>query len=294
MVISIHTPEHKTLDRDPLAQFCGGDIAAHITSACVLELLAPKVGNVHPHASFDDLSAGDFFVAAIAIAQPLSRASELGIGRTILQAVQKMQQIARTNTHLGIILLLAPLAAAESIEPASVHQQLEELGPADASYVFQAILAARPGGLGTSDHHDVHSQPPSCLLEAMKSAADRDLIAKQYSHGFADIFDVVVPGLTRPEPMTLLERIVRTHIELIARFGDSLILRKCGKATMMEAQRRAQLVQMAWNHGATGEQQRSELDAWLRADGHRRNPGATADLIAAGLFVALRTGTLVS
>jgi triphosphoribosyl-dephospho-CoA synthetase len=28
----------------------------------------------------------------------------------------------------------------------------------------------------------------------------------------------------------------------------------------------------------------------LRADGHRRNPGATADLIAAALFVALREG----
>ena len=30
------------------------------------------------------------------------------------------------------------------------------------------------------------------------------------------------------------------------------------------------------------------FDFWLRADGHRRNPGTTADLIAAGLFVLLR------
>jgi triphosphoribosyl-dephospho-CoA synthase len=34
------------------------------------------------------------------------------------------------------------------------------------------------------------------------------------------------------------------------------------------------------------------FDEWLRADGHARNPGATADLIAAGLFVALRDGTI--
>jgi triphosphoribosyl-dephospho-CoA synthase len=32
----------------------------------------------------------------------------------------------------------------------------------------------------------------------------------------------------------------------------------------------------------------SEFDFWLRSDGHRRNPGTTADLIAAGLFVVLR------
>ena len=32
----------------------------------------------------------------------------------------------------------------------------------------------------------------------------------------------------------------------------------------------------------------ADLDFWLRSDGHRRNPGTTADLIAAGLFAALR------
>jgi triphosphoribosyl-dephospho-CoA synthase len=32
----------------------------------------------------------------------------------------------------------------------------------------------------------------------------------------------------------------------------------------------------------------AELDFWLRSDGHRRNPGTTADLVATGLFVLLR------
>ena len=30
-----------------------------------------------------------------------------------------------------------------------------------------------------------------------------------------------------------------------------------------------------------------ELDFWLRSDGHRRNPGTTADWMAASLFVAM-------
>ena len=35
-----------------------------------------------------------------------------------------------------------------------------------------------------------------------------------------------------------------------------------------------------------------DLDSWLRADGHSRNPGATADLMAAALFAALRDETI--
>ena len=35
-----------------------------------------------------------------------------------------------------------------------------------------------------------------------------------------------------------------------------------------------------------------DLDAWLRAEGHARNPGSTADLVTACLFVALREGVL--
>jgi triphosphoribosyl-dephospho-CoA synthase len=32
----------------------------------------------------------------------------------------------------------------------------------------------------------------------------------------------------------------------------------------------------------------AELDSWLRADGNRRNPGTTADLVAGCLFAVLR------
>ena len=36
----------------------------------------------------------------------------------------------------------------------------------------------------------------------------------------------------------------------------------------------------------------ADFDFWLRADGHRRNPGTTADLVAAALFAGLRDGLL--
>ena len=43
---------------------------------------------------------------------------------------------------------------------------------------------------------------------------------------------------------------------------------------------------------AAGRAAGRELDAYLRSDGHRLNPGTTADLVTACLFVALREGIL--
>lgn len=53
--------------------------------------------------------------------------------------------------------------------------------------------AGRPGGLGTSPEADVRQQPHIGLRAAMRLAADRDLIARQYANGFAEIFDIGVP-----------------------------------------------------------------------------------------------------
>ena len=41
-----------------------------------------------------------------------------------------------------------------------------------------------------------------------------------------------------------------------------------------------------------GDAAAADFDFWLRADGNRRNPGATADLVAAALFAGLRDGLL--
>ena len=36
----------------------------------------------------------------------------------------------------------------------------------------------------------------------------------------------------------------------------------------------------------------ADFDTWLRAEGHSRNPGTTADLMTACLFVLLREDTI--
>jgi triphosphoribosyl-dephospho-CoA synthase len=45
-------------------------------------------------------------------------------------------------------------------------------------------------------------------------------------------------------------------------------------------------------HTGQGRQAYLDFDAFLRSDNHARNPGTTADLIAAALFVALRENAI--
>ena len=262
------------------------------TLACLLEVTAPKPGNVHRGADFEDTSLNDFVASAVALGPVMEQAER--VGATVLQAVRATGQVTRENTNLGIVLLLAPLAVARRAGDVrhSLADVLAAMDAADAVAVYEAICRAAPGGLQPKGEqvttHDVQQDPPDDLLAAMHEAAHRDLIAKQYDNAFGEIFGEVVPLLEETVDLTLPQRIVRAHVTLMSRYPDSLIRRKCGVEIAAEAAARATGVIDAGEPGTENyEQALADLDFWLRCDGHRRNPGTTADLIAAGLFVLL-------
>jgi triphosphoribosyl-dephospho-CoA synthase len=257
----------------------------------VLEATARKPGNVHPGRDFDDVTYLDFLLSGAAIGPVLESAAGRPIGDTILSAVRATRRVTTTNTNLGIVLLLAPLAAVprgEELRP-GVARVLAGLTVADARAAYEAIRLAKPGGLGRAAEQDVAEEPTVTLREAMALAADRDLIARQYVNGFAEVFDAGLPALTAPAA-GWEAAVVRCHLTLLAAQPDSLIARKRGPVVAGEASRRARAVL------ATGDPPDpaalADLDGWLCADGHARNPGTTADLVTACLFVALREGLL--
>ena len=87
--------------------------------------------------------------------------------------------------------------------------------------------------------------------------------------------------------------VIYCHLHLLATCPDSLIARKRGAPEAAEASRRAQTVlAKGWPQIELGWEALADLDAWLRAEGNRRNPGTTADLVTASLFIALREGML--
>jgi triphosphoribosyl-dephospho-CoA synthase len=270
-------------------------IGLHAQLACIYEATARKPGNVHRFADFADTGYVDFLTSAAAAGPVLAGAPGRPVGEVVAEAVRRTRLVARGNTNLGIVLLLAPLAkaAGEGDDRAALLRVLEGLTVADAVLVYQAIREANPGGLGEAAEQDVREPPTVTLRQAMALAAGRDLIARQYANGFAEVYDEGAPALAGGvERSGCLETgIVQAHLHLMSRFPDSLIARKAGPAEAEESARRAAAVLAAgWPDHPAGQSALADLDAWLRAGGGRRNPGTTADLVAACLFVLLRRG----
>jgi triphosphoribosyl-dephospho-CoA synthase len=264
--------------------------------ACLLEVTARKPGNVHRLKDFSDTSYLDFLLSALAIGPALDRAAS-GVGAAVLDAVAATLALVGTNTNLGMVLLLAPLAAVAWPNPLrlGVADVLNATTVEDARLVYRAIRLARPGGLGSAPEQDVEGEPSVSLLEAMRLASGRDGVARQYANGFEDVFTVALPALARAleQGHPLETAIVSAHLRLLAEVPDTLIARKRGPGEALEASRRsAEVLQAGWPEGEAGPRLLDDLDRWLREVGHARNPGTTADLVAAALFAALRDGTI--
>jgi triphosphoribosyl-dephospho-CoA synthase len=274
---------------------CELDLAQLATAACLLELAAPKPGNVHRAADFEHMTFYDMCLGAVAVGPAIQSAPQVGVGRAVLAAVQATQDLVGKNTNLGTILLLAPLACADRERPTDVAKALDSLTSHDARDIYQAIRLARPGGLGTSKLHDVADEAPTDLIAAMKNAAGRDLVARQYANGFRELSDHVVPWLGKAfdAGYNLPTAIVYVQMQVMRQYPDSLIARKRGIEVADESAARAAEVLAAGTPGdARYEEALANFDFWLRSDQHARNPGTTADMIAAGLFVGLRSGML--
>lgn len=261
--------------------------------ACIWEALARKVGNVHRTADFPDTHLSDFLLSAVALHQALSQTVAESVGRRIWAAVQATRALVGQNTNLGIILLLIPLLQCQQtpLQREELHTILQQLTRDDAVWAYRAIRLAHPGGLGQASEQDVHTEPTVTLLAAMQLAAERDLIARQYATGYADVLDFGVPTFQTALAKfgTVEAAIIDTQLHWLAHFPDSLIARKHGRAVAEAVQQQAAAV---LKHGgiATPEGRAAgvALDRVLRSPDHRLNPGTTADMITACLFVALR------
>jgi triphosphoribosyl-dephospho-CoA synthase len=272
-----------------------GPLALAATLACVLEASAEKVGNVTPTRPFADARFPDFVDSAAALGPAIAEARQGRVGWAVWKAVAAARQVVPTNTHLGVALLLAPIAAAWRTGPGPglrrrVARVLAGLGTDDARWAYRAIRLARPGGLGRTDQADVRSTPTITLRAAMALAANRDSLAGEYARDFAITFTVVLPALRRASGRGLgvLDAITHAHLELLAAVPDTLIARKSGPAMAEAVSARARRVlrRGGW-HTRPGREAAARLDRWLRRGGNRLNPGTSADLIAASLFIWL-------
>jgi triphosphoribosyl-dephospho-CoA synthase len=269
-------------------------------AACRLEVRTLKPGNVHIFADGHRMTVADFDHSATASA-PFIADPALSVGDRILKAVEATYAAVATNTNLGIVLLCAPLAAAaehgtESASFAdSLHAVLAALDHNDARAAYKAIAMANPAGLGSDKAGDVRAEPPAdwTLLDAMRAAAPRDMIADQYATGFATILanartltEDIASGAAPEDALAAL------FLRRLSERPDTHIVRKHGPALAHRVMARAAETVATLELKSASEIAKPEnrltlleLDAELKSWG--ANPGSLADLMCASAFAAM-------
>ncbi len=266
-------------------------IATKFWNACVSELTSVKPGNVHCFAAGHGMDVEHFLMSAYAVAGVLMN-SELTLAQKIYQSVQATQQAVAMNTNLGIILLCAPIGQAcialpvKSLEQ-SVQDEIESLDIEDARLIIDAIRLAAPSGLGKSERYDVFEPVNSPIREIMAYAQDRDMIARQYTSGYADIFEFgfqTIDSLLQTD-LGESDLVTGVYLSFLCEYPDSHVSRQHGMAVAEEVQNEAgELFGKFQGTRPTG----TILDQLLRIDADWKqrdiNPGTSADLTVATLF----------
>ena len=275
------------------------DVAIAAQLACLLEASAPKPGNVSPGRHFSDLRYEEFLASAAAIGAPLAEAGTRPLGATVRLAIDATARWTRSNTNLGIVLLLAPLARAALTESGdadlrgAVRRVLDATTIDDARDVYAAIRRAAPAGLGRVGDQDVAGEPTRTLADVMRLAAERDAIAREYATAFESTFLTGVPALARAraDGLSWDAAIVETFLTLLAAVTDTHIARRGGAAMAADVSDQARTALAAGGvRTAEGRGAIERMDRRLRDARHLANPGAAADLTAAAVFVVLLGG----
>jgi len=272
------------------------EIAEIAQVACIREVCAPKPGNINRNHDFSDTSLEDFLLSAAAIAPAFEDAERSPVGQIVWRAVADVRRRVRSNTNLGMILLLAPLAkaclAASGMNELrrNLSAVLESLSVEDAQLTYAAIRLANPAGLGRVLEADVQQEPSITLLEAMALAKGWDSIAREYASNFEITFGIGWPAMkeTLSKGADFPGAIVQTYLVILSRVPDTLIARKRGFETARRISLQAeQVLSKGGTFTSGGREALAEFDRGLRDPDHILNPGTTADLTAAAVFLTL-------
>jgi triphosphoribosyl-dephospho-CoA synthase len=253
-----------------------------------------KPGNVDRGHDFDDLFLHQFVASSVSTFPAWYMACDVkvGLGEVIHRAVEQTQKWqGGGNTHIGTVLLNAPLARAFSLGGANWEGELEGVldstTPQDAVLLYRAVNLApvRLAGVGKGEP-DV-TQPASMdkltsrelnIRDVMRMAENRDLVASEWSLGFplcrgaASDMREMLGGDSSDAAIT------RTYLQLLSSQPDTLVIAGHGKEIADEVMREAKDV-------LDGNRDVEEFDAALLS--RSINPGTTADLTAAACFITL-------
>lgn len=269
--------------------------------AMLLEVAGtPKPGNVDRQRDLDDLRFEHFLAGAVG-ARPGITAAETGdpVGSAFERAVSGMATQEGRNTQFGTLLLLVPLVAATGgagePAPTTATDVVTATTVEDAVSFYRAfdhvdvLVGDPPSDAPALDVRRGSDAVPAvrdrkvALVDVMDMAAPEDGVAAEWVGGFERTFATanrIISG-----EGTILDRTATAFLGLLADEPDTLVTTKHGADVARSVSKRA-----ADLLGAP----RSEVEAFADDLVERGiNPGTTADVTAAGLYVALRRGVSI-
>lgn len=267
----------------------------------------PKPGNVHRTRDFEDMEFEDFIISGIVIGDTIEKATSkvdknnlqnARLGKYILDAVKETDKWIANNTNLGIVMMITPIAcgAAISDDFSQVRKNMSELMKAttveDAVDLYDAINIADAGGMGDQDEYDVASENAKEELRANKQtmfdvleiSAAWDRLASEMTTGMSVVFELGYPtyyDLRKTRKYS--DACVLTFLTILSEVPDTLISRKYGDKKASEVSLQAKQLLM-FRDDDDFEIKLKEFDDYLYAN--KLNPGTTADLVAASIFVS--------
>ena len=305
--------------------------------AAVIEASTQKPGNVGPDYDFEDTKYEHFLAGGIAIGPAIEDSAlngfmagegeisiaEIRIGTNIKNAVRDVKNShTGGNTHLGMIMLFVPIAAAAGMCIANgtgfgselLRENIKKIiGNStvnDAVEFYDAIRIAGAGGLngnwlGTDDMNaetrpDVEfdardSKSKKKLIEEaisfydlLKLSSKKDRIAEELTNGMEIVFNSGVPALDMNYERTrdIRKSVVQAYLYILSKFPDTLIAKRVG---IKKAREISTMAGGVFEAGGVmtdeGKKAVDEFNRNLHVKDNKLNPGTTADLVAASLMV---------
>ncbi|ELZ03079.1 triphosphoribosyl-dephospho-CoA synthase [Natrialba aegyptia] len=271
--------------------------------ALLLEVAStPKPGNVDRHRDLDDLRFEHFLAGAVGARDGLEMAAtDSEIGPAFERAIEGMAAQEGDNTQFGALLLLVPLvrAARDGLSRSAVESVVEQTTVADAAAFYRAFehvdvfVPDPPADMAPLDVRRGSDAIPALeareltLFDVMDRSVPGDDVAREWTTGFERSFAAAdrLAATTGPLP----DRAAAVFLSLLANRPDTLVANRHDEATAREVSQRA--AALADRNAIATDRDAVETFATELVD-RGINPGTTADITAAGLFIALEHDTV--
>lgn len=281
------------------------EIAKIAQIASALEVSGyPKPGNVHRTRDYDDMVFEDFIISGIVIGDAIRQActdvdiENPRLGKYILQAVAETDRWIKNNTNLGIVMMITPIAVAAAISDSfddiqqNVDLLMKNTSVDDSCDLYDAINIADAGGMGEEDEYGVASDSAKqdlrddglTMYDVLKISAKKDMLGREMTSAMQFTFEVGYPTyyeLIKQKSQN--EACVLTFLTILSQVPDTLIFRKYGEDEAMKVSMMTRDL-LKFKDDSDFVERIKEFDEYLYKNNY--NPGTTADLTAAAIFVS--------